>query len=415
VNVQLLIPEPRPWRNWHGNDRFDVRLAAPRDEREVVDLVRAARDRRTGIRLVGAAHSSSPIFQTAGILVSLEALTGITGCTPDERRVSLLAGTRIHDLGDPLWHQGLALTNQGDIDSQTVAGAIATGTHGSGLGLQSMSAALRRARLVAGTGEVIEVDESRPELLHAAQVSIGMLGVMIELELAVSEAYELAEWIGHVPLPRLQPQILQLARAHRHFSFFWLNSHRAAATFGLEPPDGQTATDQCYVKLYDVDRVDPGEIGEYGAVRRVDRSYRIYPGSWPPGYVEMEYMMPLDSGLDAFGEIRRMVLSDFPDHGIPTEVRFVAADDGMLSQNQGRRSIVVSVSGELGTDYSRFLDRCEAIFVRHNGRPHWGKFHRISRERVGEIFPAYDRFRELRNELDPSGIFLNPYLSRLFR
>jgi FAD/FMN-containing dehydrogenase len=405
---------PRAWRNWLGNDEFEARIAIPRDEDEVAELVRGARDRCEPVRVAGAGHSNTPLFESGGILLSTEAMSGVIRCEPERRRVSVLPGTRISALGDPLWSEGLALTNQGDIDTQAVAGAIATGTHGSGLSLQSMSATLRRARVVTGAGGMLEIDECEPDLLHAAQVSLGMLGVMTEVELAVSDAYELTEWIGHLPWEKLEPHWEQLARSHRHFSFLWFASHQTAARWDLAPPDGSSAANGCFVKVYDVGEVDAGPIAEHGGVRRVDRSYRIYPESWPPEMHEMEYMMSFERGLEAFDEVRRMVIADFPDNGIPVEVRFVAADEGLLSQNYGRPSTVVSVSGEIGKPYQPFLDRCDEIFMRYEGRPHWGKFHRPSPERLAEVFPAYEQFCQIRRELDPRGIFLNRYLASLF-
>lgn len=412
-----MVGGRRRWRNWLGNETFDVSFAEPANEREVAALVRRAKDRSEQLRVVGSAHSNTPLFRTSGTLLSTSKLTGLVACDASSGRAAVRAGTPIHDIGDIFWAHGLALTNQGDIDAQTIAGAIGTGTHGSGLQLGSISASLRRARLVTGNAEVIEIDESTPDLLRAAQVSMGMLGVMTEVDLQVSPAYILTEWKGHAPLDTILPVALELASRHRHFSFLWTPTHEGALKYGLAPEDGSDATDLCVVKMYDIGGVDPRPLSQFGHVHRTDRSYRIYPESvWLPNFWEIEYFMPLDTGMQALEDLRALIAAEFPGQiHYPIEVRFTAGDEACLSQNYGEPTISVVACGDPHEVEHTFMDRCIDVFNTHRGRPHWGKYHRVDRNLLRARFPLLDDFVAVRRELDPDGIFLNDYLRPMFQ
>ena len=198
--------ERSTWTNWAGNQSFAAHVEAPASEDEVVEHVRAAIARGSGIRALGAGHSFTPLIETSGTVLSTDRLRGITDIDAAQQRVTVLPGTRIGEFGDPLWAAGLALANQGDIETQAIAGAIATGTHGSGPRLQSFSANLRACRIVNGLGEVVEIDATTPERLRAAQVAVGMLGVMTSLTLAV---------VARLPIDRAHrpPAVRRRARA----------------------------------------------------------------------------------------------------------------------------------------------------------------------------------------------------------
>lgn len=408
-------PDIQTWENWLGNERFDTRLVTPNDEAAVVELVRLARSEGAPLRVVGTGHSSTPLLRSMdGFLLSLDNMRGVLSGDAERARARVQAGTKISELGDPLWEYGMSLTCQGEIDRQAIAGAIATGTHGSGRRLGSVSAALRRARIVTGTGEIVEVDESTPDELRAAQVSMGMLGVMTEIDLQISPAYQIHEWLGYVPFDVVQPHILDLADTHRNFSILWFPTHQAAVNFDILRPDGSSGADIAFVKIYEEGPVDAGPIAQYGQVQRVDRSYRIYPDVWEPLFYEMEYMMPIEDGLTCLPKLRQMILDDYPENHMPVELRFVKADEGLLSQNYGRDSAVLSVTTEPGNPQEKFFERCDALFTQHGGRPHWGKLHYTSVERLTEQFPGYQRFCEIRRQFDPDGVFLNDYLRPLF-
>ena len=414
----LATSKKSRWANWLRNEVFDAQIAMPHTESDIVGVIRDARARAEQVRVVGSGHSSTPLHRSNGFVMSLDNMRGVVSGDTARSRGVMLAGTKIRELGAPLWDLGLSLTNQGEIDRQAIAGAIGTGTHGTGLGLRNISSALRAARIVTGTGEVVEVDESTPDELHAAQVAMGMLGVMTEIELQLSPAYQLTEWLGFVPFEAIFPHCLELAKSHRNFGILWLPTHQTAMDYDLVPPDGHPsmadAGDVCFTKIYDIGDVDAGPVAEYGQVRRVEPGYVIYPDHFEPEFWEMEYMLPVEPGLECLQELREIFLRDYPTKHTPIQLRFVAEDEAFLSQNNGRPSAVISVSTAPGKPVPGFFRRCDEVLTRYGGRPHWGKLHRTSPERLRDQFPDYDSFRQIRRQFDPDGIFLNEYLAPLF-
>ena len=241
-----------PWTNWAGNETCHPQeIAYPHAEEEVSEIIASATRRGLPIRVVGAGHSFSTICLTDGVLISLDRMRGIVHADPGTRLVRARAGTRIRDFGDALWDAGLCLKNQGDIDSQHIAGAISTATHGSGIRQQCFSGNARRFRVVLPSGEAIDVTEDDPELLAAMQVSLGLLGVITEVELEVRDAFALAERIEFWPLEEILSRWDTEMSSRRHFSFFWMPAADSPDRLFMEYPEGLDMTDWSRVKLYD--------------------------------------------------------------------------------------------------------------------------------------------------------------------
>lgn len=409
---QLTDPPSATWTNWVGNQSFSPSvLAAPRDEDEVAAVVTRAAERGLGVRVAGAGHSFTPVVQTDGVLLDLSALTGVVHTDVAAKRATALAGTRIRDFYDPLWAVGLALRNQGDIDTQQIAGAVATGTHGSGTGYTSLSGVVRGLRLVTATGAVRDIGEDDLDLLHAAQVSVGMLGVVTRLELEVTDAYRLREQVGLRPWDDVMEHWDELVSRHRHFGFFWLPTEESGALYNLDG-HGEVLADQCYVKVYDEVGPDVPDDGTVG--RRVDRCYRIFPMVYDPNFHELEYFVPLERAPEALQAMRELMLASLPDSIYPLEVRTVGADDAFLSSQHRTDTVVISVSGTPGTDYWAYLRSVDALLAGFGARVHWGKLHFLTPERLHELYPRAGDFIALRRELDPEGMFLNDHLRPLF-
>ncbi|MEO5653410.1 MAG: D-arabinono-1,4-lactone oxidase [Marmoricola sp.] len=401
-----------PWTNWVGNQSFTpAYVAAPRNEAEVAALVRQATERGLGVRVTGAGHSFTPVVETSGLLLDLSALRGVVSTDPKNRRATALAGTRIHDFYEPLWAAGLALRNQGDIDTQHIAGAVATATHGSGRRYTSLSGAVRGMRLVTATGDLLDIGEDEPDLLHAAQVAVGMLGVVTQLELEVTDAYRLREQVSLRPWEEVMEHWDELVAEHRHFGFFWLPSEESGTLYNLKS-HGESMADQCYVKVYD--EVDADVADDDTEDRRVDRCYRIFPMVYDRNFHELEYFVPLEHGKQALQAMRELMLASLPDSVYPLEVRTVGPDEAFLSPQYQTATTVISVSGKPGTDYWAYLRSVDALLSDFGARVHWGKLHFLTPERLHELYPRADDFIALRRELDPEGVFLNDHLRALF-
>jgi FAD/FMN-containing dehydrogenase len=406
------LPAATPWTNWVGNQSFTPAFsAAPRDEEEVAALVRAAADRGSGVRVAAARHSFTPVVETDGLLLDLSALRGVVSTDAERKRATALPGTLIRDFYEPLWSAGLALRNQGDIDTQQIAGAVSTATHGSGTGYTSLSGVVRGVRLVTATGEIRDIGEDEPDLLLAAQVSVGMLGVITRLELEVTDAYRLREQVGLRSWDDVMANWDELVAEHRHFGFFWLPTEESGALYNLES-HGETLTDQCYVKVYD--EVGPDVPDDATEGRRVDRCYRIFPMVYDPNFHELEYFVAVDRGPDALAAMRELMLRSLPDSVYPLEVRTVGREEAFLSPNFETPTTVISVSGKPGTDYWDYLRSVDALLADFDGRVHWGKLHFLTPERLHALYPRAGDFIALRRELDPEGMFLNDHLRPLF-
>jgi FAD/FMN-containing dehydrogenase len=401
------------WTNWVGNQSCSpAARAAPRSEDEVASLVADAAACGRCVRVAGAGHSFTPVVATDGLLLDVRGLPGIRSIDPARRRVVVGPATTIGEFGEPLWQQGLALVNQGDIVAQQIAGAVSTATHGSGVRLGSFASGVRRLRLVTGSGAVAEIGEAEPERLHAAQVAVGMLGVITELELEVAAAYRLSERVEHWSWDEAWGPFEELARAHRHYSFFWMPSDASAALYGLGEP-GVSLADRCHVKIYD--EADPSMPDSDEPRRRVGPAHVIYPMLYEPNFHELEYFVPFERGREALAAMRELMLAYLPASVFPMEVRTVGREEAFLSPSYDRDVVVISVSGTPGTDYAPYLRDVDGLLGEFDARVHWGKLHFLTREQLFARYPRAADFVELRRALDPDGVFLNDHLDPLFR
>jgi FAD/FMN-containing dehydrogenase len=387
---------PADWQNWSGSQQQRARLLEPANVEEVVAIVRAeARSAAAGkaaLRCVGSGHSFVP-FWSDGALLSLDRLAGVLDVDRAAGRATVAAGTKLHDLGPALWEHGLSLPQQGDIDRQSVAGALATGTHGTGRTLGNLSTFLRGITLVDASGEVVTLTpEADPEAFSAAQVSQGTLGVAVSVTLALLPAFHLRERVWNCSVAECEAGLAAVVRDHRHFEFFWT-----------------PRTDLCEMKTL---TTIPEVVDEPGV--RSGPAYQVFPSQRDVRFNEMEYSVPYAAGWECFTELRSMMLRQFPNLPWPVEYRTLAADDILLSTAHQRESVTLSVHQGAERDYRPLFDAAEAIFRNHRGRPHWGKLHSLEAEDLAALYPALDRFRAVRQRFDPDGLFLNDYLGRLF-
>ena len=399
-----------PWRNWGGNQSFTAAaILQSATEDEAINDVQHAVAAGNAVRAAGSGHSFTPIVETPGTLIDLRAVSGLLSVDSSANRATVLAGTTIADVGAPLWEAGLALANQGDVDAQTLAGAIATGTKGSGPKFQNMSATLRGGRLINGLGDVVDFTEADGDLLHAAQVSIGMLGVLTRLELAVVPRYRLVEENRVMTFDELRESWDRLLARYRHFSFWWCPAEGSGDLYEL----GDIPSGSCAVKL--LREAAPDELDRDDAPARIGRSHRIFPdGSTAPKFHELEYMVPADQAGGAVEVLQQLQQRHFPHEISPLQVRWQAADDAYLSPQYGRASTSLSVSGLIGTDYLPYLRAVDEALTPFDARPHWGKVHFLSAARVRALYPRFEEFQRVRRRCDPQNLFLNPHLGELF-
>jgi FAD-linked oxidoreductase len=404
------------WRNWVGNQSCIARYkAAPTQEAQLCEMVAEADRLDLNVRVAGSGHSFTPVVGTGGLLLSLAQMQGVSHVDPAQKRVTVAAGTRIHDLAIQLKAHGLSLVNQGDIDSQAVAGAFTTGTHGTGSTLGCLATAIVGLRLVQPDGSVVVVDDNDADMLHAAQVTIGTLGVISELTLQVTDAYQLHEHLWRDDFETCMERHDELAAKHRHFGFFWCPTAQSRHLYCLaDTADAPRTTtkknaDVCEMKVIDIS----DQPAMHTPFEKIAYSSDIYPIEYIPNFHELEYAVPVQHGKDAVRAVRDLMLNKHTNCLFPIEYRFTAGDLAWISPFYQQDSITLSVSGQPGVDYWDYLRDVDAILRRYQARPHWGKMHFLDTHDVTALYPRAEEFRALRRKLDPKGRFLNDHVRML--
>jgi FAD-linked oxidoreductase len=424
----------RAWRNWAGTVRCTpAAIVRARTEQEVAEAVAAAVRAGRRVRVAGSGHSYSPLVSTDGTLISLERLRGVIAVDAARGEATVWAGTRLRDLGDPLWAAGVAMENLGDTHAQALAGAIATATHGTGIDLGSVSTQVVGLTLVTAAGRIVECsEEHEPELFRAARVGLGCLGVVTRVRLRVLPAYHLRMQTRAEDLETVLGE-LERRLNRRHFEFwYWPDTERVVSRTSdvADGPPTESALmrflQQVVVEnggllaLSVIARAVPawadeisGVLARLGAARdKVDRAYRVLATPRLVKLVEMEYSVPAASGPDCLREVKAWLdASDVP-VSFPIEYRYVAADEDPLSPHQGRASAMIDLQQFAGMPYQEYFAAGEAIFERYGGRPHWGKLHSRSAEELRELYPRWDEFAAARRRWDPAGVFVNAHLAR---
>ncbi len=383
------------WSNWSGRETCEP--AELRFVRSVDDLRaivwQAAQDGQH-VRVAGSGHSHFRLVPTDDVIVDLSGLAGVIDVDAAAGTARVWAGTTINNLGRPLHDAGVALANQGDIDRQAIAGAVATGTHGTGRSLRNLSASVVGFRIVTADGNEIECSAtSESATFKAARLGLGAFGVVTQIELAVCPAYRLAERGWRVDYDELRPDIEALSDDHRHFEFFWYPGRDFAVAKAIDETDEPA--------VYPV--------GNEGS--RTAWNYEVLPNHRPHLHTEMEFGVPLDRSLDCLDEIRDLLTTQFPELVWPVEYRTLAADDVWLSQAYERDTATISVHQGRDVSDVPLFEACEAVFRRYDGRPHWGKVHFFDADDLAAAHPRWNDWWQRRDVVDPAGVFLNDVLS----
>lgn len=426
------------WSNWSGGVKCRPRaLVAPANEIELAGAVRGAEG---PVRAPGSGHSFTPLAASDGVLLDLAAFTGLKSTSLDPPSATLFAATPLWATGPALHAKGLALRNMGDIDRQTLAGVVATGTHGTGRTLGSFSSDVAGFRLVLANGGVLNCTElENQEIYFAGRVALGVLGVMTEITMTVRPCYRLVEDNFFLDSKELFEKLDDLVAGNRHFEFFWFPYSDFAVCKALNETDKPgpapcsadelrrrgTSYDAGLRLFTGINEVLPylpfllrpahGLFSRFMPTSAKARwSHETFPSPRPVRFNEMEYAVPIARGADCIREIVAEIRKKRINTGFPIEFRTVAADDIWLSPFYRRESATIAVHQYHKVDTSPLFNACEAIFRTYEGRPHWGKRHTRTREELVQLYPAFERFCSLRRELDPKGKFLNDYLRSLF-
>ncbi|MGW4442031.1 D-arabinono-1,4-lactone oxidase [Streptomyces sp. NPDC004682] len=424
------------WANWTGDQSCTpLRILRPGSVDEIAAVTaQAAADGRT-VRVVGAGHSFDDQVCTDGLLLNLDRISGLRHVDPEAGLVMVGAGTRLADLNLQFARHGLALPNLGDIDRQSVAGALSTGTHGTGRALGNLATQIEALDLVLADGTTLTCTEDDPEVLRAARLSLGALGVITGYTLRVVPAFALRAETRRMPLDETLGRLDELVDANDHFEFF-LFPHARSTLVKLNnrtedpvrPPRetarriAEFAENGLFEAACRAGRRFPSRIPSLNrAVTRlmtpsehVDRSHRVFASRRSVRFTEMEWAVPRAACAEVLREILRVIDHDRLDVGFPVEVRFVAPDElSHLSPAYGRESAYLAVHMYRGMAWEPYFRRVQDVALAFGGRPHWGKRHFMDAEGLAARYPAWDRFQAVRSRLDPQGTFTNAHLRRV--
>lgn len=428
----------KTWTNWAGDESCrPATLETPGSVEAVVSAVRRAAEDGRNVRVVGAGHSFGDSVCTDGLLLSLDRLSGLLHVDAGAGLVRVAAGTRLNDLNRLLAAHGLAVANLGDIDVQSVAGAISTGTHGTGRLLGNLATFVVSLELVAADGSVREISAEDAETLAAARISLGALGVITAYTLRVVPSFNLRQVDAPVPLSEVVDGLDQRVDDNDHFEFFWFPYTDIAMTRTtnrtLEPaaPAGKvgsylrdTVLENTMLDLMcRVGRRFPDRIPALNRATarfaptstRVDTSYRLFASVRSIRFTETEWAIPREAVVPMLREVREAFDKHGYDINFPVEVRFVAGDeDSFLSPAYGRETAYIALHSYQGMAWQDFFQTAQDIAIGYGGRPHWGKRHSLDAASLAKLYPEWDRFMDVRAKLDPTGLFVNDHLRRVF-
>ncbi|MFB7272133.1 D-arabinono-1,4-lactone oxidase [Streptomyces sp. NPDC056244] len=430
-------PTVGTWRNWAGNvTARPARAVSPASVEELTEAVRRAAEDGLKVKAVGTGHSFTATAATDGLLVRPDLLTGIRDIDRAAGTVTVAAGTPLKRLNAALAREGLSLTNMGDIMEQTVAGAVSTGTHGTGRDSASIAAQIRALELVTTDGSLLRCStEENPEIFAAARIGLGALGVIASVTLAVEPVFLLTAREEPMAFDRVTAEFDQLVAENEHFEFYWFphtgncttkRNNRSAGP--AAPPgrfggwiDDEFLSNGLFQVACSVGRAVPATIPAIARISSralsartyTDIPYKVFTSPRRVRFVEMEYALPREAAVGALREVKAMVEHSPLRVSFPVEIRTAPADDITLSTASGRDSAYIAVHLYRGTPYHAYFTAVERIMTAHGGRPHWGKIHTRDAEYLSAAYPRFGEFTALRDRLDPDRLFGNDYLRRI--
>lgn len=429
------------WHNWsRAQTAHPQAFVQPATEAELVGVVRDAAARGLHVKTVGAGHSFTPAAVTDGVLVNLDNLTGLVHVDKDAMEVTFLAGTRLRDIPGLLRPHGLALANQGDVDPQSLAGALSTSTHGTGVGFTGFAGMVRGLRIVTADGVVHDAGPGDP-LFECGRVSIGALGVLTQVRMAVVDTFILSAMEKAEPLGPVVENFTALAHEVDHLEYYWFPGTSVAHVKrntrhplsdrdnvpGSVPRwksviDDELVSNAAYGAMCRVMSVAPKTTGFFNRVSAgalaqreyADVAHDVFVSKRRVRFNEMEYSVPLADAPEVLAEVHRAIDACGIPVGFPIEVRATAADDVPLSTAKGRESCYIAAHRYHRDDYREFFRVLEPILVAAGGRPHWGKHHTLGFAELSAVHEDLTTVAALRSQVDPDGMFRNPYVDRVF-
>ncbi len=425
------------WHNWAGNvTARPTREVSPASAAELAEAVGRAAEQGLTVKAVGTGHSFTATAATDGVLIRPGLLTGIREIDRAAMTVTVEAGTPLKRLNAVLAREGLSLTNMGDIMEQTVAGAISTGTHGTGRDSASIAAQITALELVTADGSLLTCSEKEnSEVFAAARIGLGALGIVTAITFAVEPVFLLTAREEPMAFDKVTADFDELVTENEHFEFYWFphtgncNTKRNNRSAGPAAPPGKLRgwiddefmSNGLFQVVCSLGRAVPATIPAVAKVSSralsartyTDIPYKVFTSPRRVRFVEMEYALPREAAIGALREVKALVERSPLRVSFPVEVRTAPADDIALSTASGRETAYIAVHMYRGTPHQAYFTAVERIMTAHAGRPHWGKLHTRDAAQLAEVYPRFAEFTALRDRLDPDRRFANAYLRRV--
>jgi len=413
------------WRNWSGiQHSYPAIRWAPQSVDELASKIAAMGP----IRAVGSGHSFMPLVSTDGTLLTLDAISGVVSHDATHQTAVVKAGTRLGDLGPALASIGQEMPNLPDINKQSLAGALATATHGTGRLFKALHGDVRSLQIVTAQGEVLDCSaDNNSELFNAARVGLGSFGIVTQVELQNHPLKRVLKRTYVAPIEDAISQWATLITQYRNVEFYSVPFTGLAAIITADEtelpakprgPDQDTQTLMDLKRLRDLfgfsssvrRRVAQAMMKDLPPEEAIDEGWKLLSNERPVRFNEMEYHFPIDSQLAALQEVLAVIEEHRPDVFFPIEVRVIDTDDAWLSPFNWGVSGSIAVHAYYQDDYQFLFDLVEPIFRKHGGRPHWGKLNSLSGQDFAALYPRWRDAMGVREQIDPQGRFLNDYL-----
>ncbi|MEV0287781.1 MULTISPECIES: D-arabinono-1,4-lactone oxidase [unclassified Kribbella] len=428
------------WRNWAGTESATgVELLRPASADELAAAVKAAAEQGKKLKAVGSGHSFTGCSVPEQVMIRLDGLSSITNADKASGLVTVGAGTGLRKLNAGLAAFDLAMANLGDIDKQTISGAISTGTHGTGVRLGGLATQVVGLELVTADGSVLHCSaEENADVFDAARISVGALGVITSLTLQCVPAFLLRAQEMPLPLPEVLDGFDELADGNDHFEFYWFphtdialtkRNNRVAAGVGASPVswirgwvDDELLSNKVFELTNRLATRRPGLVPRINRVASralsareyVDASYKVFCSERNVVFRESEYAVPREHVVEVIRRLRAWIDASGTHYPFPIEIRVAAADDIWLSTAHGRDTAYIAIHQYHRLEHAEYFRAFERIVAEYDGRPHWGKLHTLTADDLRARYPRFDDFLAVRDRLDPNRAFSNPYSRQVF-
>jgi FAD-linked oxidoreductase len=425
------------WQNWAKNVECNPKeILKPSTEQEIINIINQNREQSGRLRVVGNGHSFTELDATNDTMINLSNLQGLIDVDKDNRQATAWAGTSIKNLNHQLFENGLNIINLGDIDVQSIAGATATGTHGTGVNFGNISSQIAEFTIATADGQLLKCSATEnTDLFNAGRVSLGSLGIITQVKLDLSPSYKLEYLSKKASLEDTLNKLEEYNASNRNFEFYWFPYTQTVQLkfsneTSLPVKDNKTLRylnqhiieNGLFGLLCNIGKNFEGSFASISKIvaagitteRKINHSHLIYATPRNVLFKEMEYNIPIEHFKEVMNRIVDKIHKEKYRVYIPIECRFVKGDDIWLSPSCGRDSAYMAFHVDNRTPHQPYFNDIEKIMLEYGGRPHWGKMHSLKSDTFSKLYPKWNDFVDLKNKLDPQEMFSNDYVKEIF-